>query len=213
MDSNDGADSDAAILGQIRELAAGISDERSRAVLRSVSGALELNPQPIPPGILRIVLEAIALNPQPLPPVEDGASRSLGPEEVTHDPRPIPPGVLRTVLEAIALNPQPLPPAAADTSGSVAREEVALNPQPLPPEQGASGAVRSDRTLGASGRRATRNPGRGPPRMLNEAQTAQNATRRFGHGATPAHRRTNQQRVNDERCDSDVSRRGVPERG
>lgn len=53
MDSYD-ATSDAAILGQIRELATGISDERTRAVLQNVSGALELNPQPIPPGILRI---------------------------------------------------------------------------------------------------------------------------------------------------------------
>jgi len=43
MDSYD-ATSDAAILGQIRELATGISDERTRAVLQNVSGALELNP-------------------------------------------------------------------------------------------------------------------------------------------------------------------------
>jgi hypothetical protein len=110
MNSNDAA-SDAAILGQIRELAAGISDERIRAVLYNVSGALELNPQPIPPGILRIVREAIALNPQPLPPAETATSVSREPEEVALNPQPIPPGVLRTVLEAIALNPQPLPPA------------------------------------------------------------------------------------------------------
>lgn len=111
MDSHDGPSSDAAILGQIRELAAGISDERIRAVLHNVSRALELNPQPIPPGILRIVVEAIALNPQPLPPAEDVASSLVEREDVALNPQPIQPGVLRTVLEAIALNPQPLPPA------------------------------------------------------------------------------------------------------
>lgn len=117
MDSSDGPTSDAAILEQIRELAAGISDERTRAVLQNVSGALHLNPQPIPPGILRIVVEAIALNPQPLPPVEEAATSSVEPAQVALNPQPIPPGVLRTVLEAIALNPQPLPPVE-DTAAS-----------------------------------------------------------------------------------------------
>ena len=110
MASKKSAASDAAILGQIRELATGISDERRRAVVRNVCGALELNPQPIPPGILRIVVEAIALNPQPLPPVEDDAWVTPSPDDLQLNPQPIPPGVLRTVLEAIALNPQPLPP-------------------------------------------------------------------------------------------------------
>ena len=91
MDSYDGPNSDAAILGQIRELAAGISDERTRIVLHNVSGALELNPQPIPPGILRIVVEAIALNPQPLPPAEEAASSSAEREDVALNPQPLPP--------------------------------------------------------------------------------------------------------------------------
>jgi hypothetical protein len=67
MSSYEGG-ADAAILEQIRELAAGISDERTRLVMQNVTGALALNPQPLPPGILRTVLEAVALNPQPLPP-------------------------------------------------------------------------------------------------------------------------------------------------
>jgi hypothetical protein len=100
--------SDGAILRQIRELAGGLSDQRSRSVLCNVIGALELNPQPLPPGIVRILLEAIALNPQPLPPAEDTPAISV--EQVGRDTPPIPPAVLRTVLEAIALNPQPLPP-------------------------------------------------------------------------------------------------------
>jgi hypothetical protein len=68
MSSYSGGASDAEILNQIRELATGIADERARALLTNVTGALELNPQPLPPGMLRTVLEAIALNPQPLPP-------------------------------------------------------------------------------------------------------------------------------------------------
>jgi len=96
--------SDGAVLMRIRELASALSDERSRAVLVNVVGALELNPQPLPPGIVRIVLEAIALNPQPLPPAEGGEV-----QEIDRDMPSIPPAVLRTVLEAIALNPRPLP--------------------------------------------------------------------------------------------------------
>jgi hypothetical protein len=115
MKSTYGSGSDAAILDQIRDLAAGLSDERSRAVLQNVVGALELNPQPLPPGILRIVVEAIALNPQPLPPTpEDGVG---DPEPLALNPQPIPPGVLRTVLETIALNPQPLPPVEDTRTG------------------------------------------------------------------------------------------------
>jgi hypothetical protein len=68
MSSEEGAASDAEILNQIRQLAAGISDERTRRIIQNTTGALELNPQPIPPGVLRSLLEAIALNPQPLPP-------------------------------------------------------------------------------------------------------------------------------------------------
>ena len=71
MSSYEGAGPDAAILAQIRELAAGISDDRTRVLLENVTGALELNPQPLPPGSLRTVLEAVALNPQPLPPRAD----------------------------------------------------------------------------------------------------------------------------------------------
>ncbi len=100
MSSYEGAASDAVILGQIRELAAGISDQRTRALLQNVTGALELDPQPIPPGILRTVLEAIALNPQPLPP-------SQAADEVELNPQPLPPGP-----DDVALNPQPLPPDA-----------------------------------------------------------------------------------------------------
>ncbi|MBA3407561.1 MAG: hypothetical protein H0U06_05785 [Solirubrobacterales bacterium] len=70
MSSYSGAGSDAAILGQIRELAEGLSDERTRNLLKNVTGALEVDAQPIPPGILRTVIEAVALNPQPLPPVK-----------------------------------------------------------------------------------------------------------------------------------------------
>ena len=68
MSSAEGRASDAQILSQIRQLAAGLSDERTREIMQNTTGALELNPQPIPPGVLRSVLEAVALNPQPLPP-------------------------------------------------------------------------------------------------------------------------------------------------
>jgi hypothetical protein len=68
MSSEKGTASDAEILNQIRQLAAGISDERTRRIIQNTTGALELNPQPIPPGVLRSLLEAVALNPQPLPP-------------------------------------------------------------------------------------------------------------------------------------------------
>jgi hypothetical protein len=68
MSSEEAAASDAEILNQIRHLAAGISDERTRRIIQNTTGALELNPQPIPPSVLRSLLEAVALNPQPLPP-------------------------------------------------------------------------------------------------------------------------------------------------
>ena len=64
-------DRDDAILGQIRELTAELSDERVQVIVGSVIDAVMLNPQPIPPGIeaiLRSVVDAVALNPQPLPP-------------------------------------------------------------------------------------------------------------------------------------------------
>ena len=41
--------SDAAILEQIRKLAEGLSDERTRGVIKNVTGAVALNPQPLPP--------------------------------------------------------------------------------------------------------------------------------------------------------------------
>ena len=72
MSSSEGAASDAEILSQIRQLAGGLADERTRKLMQNVTGALELNPQPIPPGILRTVLERVALNPQPLPPEPEG---------------------------------------------------------------------------------------------------------------------------------------------
>jgi hypothetical protein len=37
-------------------------------LVQKATGALEVDPQPIPAGILRTVLERVALNPQPLPP-------------------------------------------------------------------------------------------------------------------------------------------------
>lgn len=64
-------DRDDAILAQIRELSAELSDERVQVIVGSVIDAVMLNPQPIPPGIqeiLRSVVDAVALNPQPLPP-------------------------------------------------------------------------------------------------------------------------------------------------
>ena len=78
MTNYEGGPSDAAILAQMRELAGRISDERTRLLAQSLTGALELNPQPLPPAMLRTVLEALALqpqevaglNPQPLPPEE-----------------------------------------------------------------------------------------------------------------------------------------------
>ncbi len=78
---------DAAILGQVRELADGIADEPTRAMLQNVIEALRLNPQPLPPEAMEKLSDALKLNPQPLPPSS-----------------------LRTILEKVALNPQPLPP-------------------------------------------------------------------------------------------------------
>ena len=78
---------DAAILGQVRELAARISDEKARKVLANVTAALALNPQPLPPGTDDALSDALKLNPQPLPPEN-----------------------LRSFLEVVALNPQPIPP-------------------------------------------------------------------------------------------------------
>jgi hypothetical protein len=66
--SSEGTASDAEILGQIRELAAGISDDRTRRVIQNLTHAVALNPQPLPPAALRSVLEAIALVEQALPP-------------------------------------------------------------------------------------------------------------------------------------------------
>jgi hypothetical protein len=60
---------DAAILSQIHELTASLSDKRTQRLLRSMIDAVALNPQPLPPrvhDILRAVIDA--LNPQPLPP-------------------------------------------------------------------------------------------------------------------------------------------------
>ncbi len=62
---------DAAILDEISELAGGISDERTQAILKSVIEAVALNPQPLPPRtheLLQSIIDAMALNPQPPPP-------------------------------------------------------------------------------------------------------------------------------------------------
>lgn len=69
MTSSEGPD--AAILEEIRALAANLSDEQARGILESVVDAVALNPQPLPPrfaDILRSFVDAVALNPQPLPP-------------------------------------------------------------------------------------------------------------------------------------------------
>jgi len=71
MTSHEGSGTDAAILGQIRELAGQISDERTRKVVQNVTDAMQRDPEPLPPGGLRSVIEAVALNPQPLPPQTD----------------------------------------------------------------------------------------------------------------------------------------------
>ena len=84
-DYADYADYDVAILAQIQDLAARLSDQRTRGLLQSALNEIALNPQPLPP-----VADEVAdpLNPQPLPPVADDVA----------DP----------------LNPQPLPPIAED---------------------------------------------------------------------------------------------------
>ena len=69
MTSSEG--SDAAILEEIRGLAANLTDEQARGIVQSVVDAVALNPQPLPPrfqDILRSFVDAVALNPQPLPP-------------------------------------------------------------------------------------------------------------------------------------------------
>lgn len=71
MNSPEGVGDDGAVLAEIRELAGGLSDERTKVIVQTVLDAVALNPQPIPPGIQQIfqsVIDAIALNPQPLPP-------------------------------------------------------------------------------------------------------------------------------------------------
>jgi hypothetical protein len=69
---------DAAILGQIRSLAANLTDERAKSVVTSLLDAVALNPQPLPPdpppelerigAIIAAVQDLVALNPQPIPP-------------------------------------------------------------------------------------------------------------------------------------------------
>ena len=71
MNSPEGVGDDGPVLAEIRELAGGLSDERTKVIFQTVLDAVALNPQPIPPGIQQIlqsVIDAIALNPQPLPP-------------------------------------------------------------------------------------------------------------------------------------------------
>lgn len=69
---------DKAVLGEIRALAARLSDQRTRGLVHSLLDAVALNPQPLPPepppeavrvqAIIQLVGDAVALNPQPLPP-------------------------------------------------------------------------------------------------------------------------------------------------
>jgi hypothetical protein len=69
MSYAEGSHPDAPILDQIRGLTGSITDERSRAILRSVVDAVALNPQPLPPLVNQVWQEVVSeLNPQPLPP-------------------------------------------------------------------------------------------------------------------------------------------------
>ncbi len=95
MTIQEGHHPDVAILAGIRELAAGLSDERAQGIVNAVLDAVALNPQPLPPepppeavrvqAIVRLVRDAVALNPQPLPPEP--------PLEVHPEPRFSRPGI------------------------------------------------------------------------------------------------------------------------
>ena len=65
---------DEAVLAQIRELSAALSDERAQRIVGRLVDAVALNPQPLPPVVgdmLFAVVDAVALNPQPLPPAPE----------------------------------------------------------------------------------------------------------------------------------------------
>jgi hypothetical protein len=68
-------DADVAILDEIRELAAKLSDECSRRIFRKAADVVALNPQPLPPVTQDPYLSMIdtaALSPRPLPPQPRG---------------------------------------------------------------------------------------------------------------------------------------------
>jgi hypothetical protein len=90
MSSKKGTASDAEVLQQIRELAAGISDDRTRRVVQNLTHAVALNPQPLPPAALRSALEAVALVEEALPPEDPGARRATGSRSVRAPLRPRP---------------------------------------------------------------------------------------------------------------------------
>ena len=100
MTSADDPFRDLAILNEIQELAASLSDQRTQGLLQSALDAVALNPQPEPPGI-----DDVALNPQPLPPIAEDAIDPL-------NPQPLPP-IAEDAIDP--LNPQPLPPIADDS--------------------------------------------------------------------------------------------------
>ncbi|MGH2839910.1 MAG: hypothetical protein ACRDKY_03690 [Solirubrobacteraceae bacterium] len=91
MSNHEGHHPDEAVLGEIRELAARLSDERAQGALTSLLDAVALNPQPLPPdpppealrvqAIVALVRDAVALNPQPIPP---GVAEGVHPEPKVH---------------------------------------------------------------------------------------------------------------------------------
>ena len=102
------------------------------AALRdTLTTLIDLNPQPLPPGIVDSI--RIELNPQPLPPRVFLNPQPLPPrlfrDLLDLNPQPLPPGIVATFSDLVALNPQPLPPGVVDVLSRL----VDLNPQPLPP--------------------------------------------------------------------------------
>jgi hypothetical protein len=82
---------DAAVLREIRGLAANLSDQRTKSIVHSLLDAVALNPQPLPPdpppealsSIVKLIGDAVALNPQPLPP-GPGEAIGIHPEPKVH---------------------------------------------------------------------------------------------------------------------------------
>ncbi|MDX6692357.1 MAG: hypothetical protein QOG15_3814 [Solirubrobacteraceae bacterium] len=92
MTTDAGHHPDAAVLSEIRALAANISDQRAKSIVHSVLDAVALNPQPLPPepppealgSIIKLIGDAVALNPQPLPP-GPGDHVEIHPEPKVHE--------------------------------------------------------------------------------------------------------------------------------